>query len=922
MSAPKSSTVAASVRNAASELFATHISQERAQVSRIFVWLLIFQWFAVISATLWWSPRTWTGGVSSIHEHVWTALILGSLFTGFPLFLAHSRPAEVSTRHAVAIAQILMGSLLIHSSGGQIENHFHVFVSLAFLAFYRDVKVILTASLVVTVDHLARGVFFPQSIYGVLDPQVLRTLEHALWVIFEDVILIASCRHGLQQAKTIASRQAELQVTNEFVETRILERTREVQQGEKALIDSERNYRNLFDDSPVGMFRATPGGKVLLANARLLSMTGYGTLEEMKAVRLDIGSITDSLSVSPSPGVHGDLLPFETLWSRKGGSDLRVSGTARPFYDDHGTPIYLDGAVEDITDRSRADELERDRILVLEMVGQNRSIDEILEQIKTLLRRQIRRAKSSFHLYSKAGQEPNPWTIRLSSEGTDIGTLSVSIPESREPQSFERKAMEEASRLAVVAVDHDRLYKKLAHQASHDTLTNLPNRQLFESQLATILAQAKMSLESVAVFWLEIDRFKQINDTLGHQVGDALLREISNRLKSLLRPVDLVGRMGGDEFAIVVRHILTPEAAEQEAQNFFGIFEESLFIEPHQVSLTASLGMSLYPSHGENAAELLAHADMAMSHAKKEGVNRYFCFMPDMAKTVFRRKNLEQEMKNALRNQEFKLYYQPQVSLATKDCRAIIGVEALLRWTNPALGRVSPGEFIPIAEETGMILALGDWVLNEACRQSVEWSKAGLPPIRISVNVSALQFSRPDFIANLETVLARTGMDPRLLELELTETSLMQNLDETATKMQLARDLGMNIAIDDFGTGYCSLSYLQGLCASTLKVDQSFVRGISLDSPGRIAIVQAIVDMARSLELKVVAEGVETEYQFSVLEEIGCDVAQGYLLAKPLPRAELEELLIANGGTRAIYSLAQCLDETPETPSVPASEAA
>ncbi len=905
------------ILNRSNELLEEQVFEERVTVSRTFVWLLGIQWIAVLIATVYWTPRTWAGVSSSIHPHVWMALILGGLFTGLPLFLARTDPGSLLTRHMVAIGQMLMGSLLIHTSGGRIENHFHVFGSLAFLALYRDARVIATATFVVVFDHFFRGMWFPQSIYGVVIPQLWRSLEHGLWVVIEDVVLLVSCQQSLAQLRQLGIRRAELELTNDVIAAQVREGTSQLRQSQKALTASEKDYRNLFADSPVGMYRCASDGRVLLANSRLLAMTGYDSIDDLRTEGFrppEIEQFTTNLRNASS---HAELVEFKGLWRRKDTTELRVSGTARASLDTAGQPRYIDVTVEDITARSRAEDLERDRAVVLERIGQNRPLSEILDQIQTLLENQVAGSRCSISIGPELSSASDAWVISLGcGAGAPIGNLAWYALHPRPPEVLESRAIQEAARLAVMALDHDGLYRKLTHQASYDAVTDLPNRIYFESLLDQTIAEAKTKQESFAVLWIELDRFKQINDTLGYRAGDLLLGEIARKVQDTLQPEDIIARMSSDEFAVVVRNATSQASPRQAADRIQDVFAKTLFLEPHHVSISASLGIAVFPWDGETARELLTHADIAMCRAKKEGGNRTVLFAPEMGAGMARRKSIEIHMTTALRNQEFELYFQPQVSLPATDCRVIAGVEALLRWTNPVLGSVSPAEFIPVAEETGTILAIGDWVLAQACRQSVAWAAAGLR-IRMGVNVSALQFARPDFVPKLEATLAATGVDPALLEVELTETSLMQNLADTDSKVRRLRALGISVAIDDFGTGYCSLSYLHGLSANTLKVDQSFVRGISPESQGPAAILQAIVEMARCLNLTVIAEGVETEYQFSVLEKTGCDMVQGYLLSKPLPAAAMEKLLAANESSRAIYRLSRSLGK-----STVASEAA
>ncbi|THF67728.1 EAL domain-containing protein [Deinococcus sp. Arct2-2] len=438
----------------------------------------------------------------------------------------------------------------------------------------------------------------------------------------------------------------------------------------------------------------------------------------------------------------------------------------------------------------------------------------------------------------------------------------------------------------------------LAYQAHHDALTGLPNRSLFLDRLEQALAAARREGGALAVAFVDLDRFKMVNDTLGHAAGDELLQAVAQRLRGCLREVDTVSRMGGDEFLLLLPGVGSVGEASQVARKVILALAPAFKVVGHNVFVTASLGLSLYPLDAVDAQHLLSHADEAMYQAKEAGKNAFQVFSTEQPSDLYERFELEGELRQAVQRSELKLYYQPLIETQSGKVR---GMEALLRWHHPRLGWLSPATFIPIAEESGLIVSpVGEWVLTEACRQNVAWQRAGLPPVRVSVNVSALQFSREDFVETVAAALASSGLEGHWLELELTETLVMRRVSDSARQLARLRELGVSIAIDDFGTGHSSLAYLRQLPIDTLKIDRSFVSGLD-DSPsgGTRPLIQAMIAMGHALGLTVVAEGVETEAQLQWLSQQGCDLTQGFLLARPQAPEHLEEFLrstITSGG--------------------------
>jgi diguanylate cyclase (GGDEF)-like protein len=431
------------------------------------------------------------------------------------------------------------------------------------------------------------------------------------------------------------------------------------------------------------------------------------------------------------------------------------------------------------------------------------------------------------------------------------------------------------------------LADKFYQQLTTDQLTGIPGRVLFQEQLAEAVSEAERTGGRVAVLFLDLDDFKMFNDSLGHTFGDHLLVAVTNRFLQIVTPGMRVYRMGGDEFVFLLRGQLEDEEILRSAEKVFGALKQELEVDGQQLHIDISLGISRFPEDGRDAETLYRNAELAMYHAKSSGRNNFQLYDASMNERVSGRLALAGDLRKAVERGEFFLCYQPLVCLNTG---AITGMEALVRWKHPERGLVSPGEFIPLAEETKMIIPIGEWVLYTACRQNKEWQEKGYPHVRVSVNLSACQFSQPNLAAMIKRVLQETGLEPKYLNLEITESITMNNVERAIATMHEINELGIGISIDDFGTGYSSLNYLKKFPIQTLKIDQSFVRDIT-DEHHDAAIPTAIIAMAHSLGLKVVAEGVETEVQKEMLRGRGCDEMQGYLISKPLPAEEFEQLL-------------------------------
>jgi len=455
--------------------------------------------------------------------------------------------------------------------------------------------------------------------------------------------------------------------------------------------------------------------------------------------------------------------------------------------------------------------------------------------------------------------------------------------------------LREANERLVVATVHAQTMTEAAEQATaqisymaeHDFLTGLPNRSLLTDRLAHSIALAQRHGRRVALMYLDLDHFKHVNDSLGHAIGDQLLQSAAKRLQACVRNSDTVSRQGGDEFVVLLAEVEAVRDAELAAKKLIEAMAAPHLIGEHQLHVTLSIGISLYPDDGKDVETVLRNADIAMYHAKRSGRNNYQAFTPDMNAHAVARRSVEDALHRAIEQHGLVLHYQPKVNLETG---AITGVEALLRLQQADRSLLRPAQFVSVAEDCGLILPIGKWVLREACRQTATWLQAGLDMGQIAVNVSATEFHSKDFLAGVRAILKDTGLDPRHLELELTESGLMQDAEPTTEILHALKDLGVRIAVDDFGTGYSSLSYLRRFPIDTLKIDQSFVQDV--DGAGE-AIVGAIIAMGMSLKQRVVAEGVETRDQLAFLQSHHCAEGQGYYFSQPVVAEEFATLLAA-----------------------------
>jgi diguanylate cyclase (GGDEF)-like protein len=489
--------------------------------------------------------------------------------------------------------------------------------------------------------------------------------------------------------------------------------------------------------------------------------------------------------------------------------------------------------------------------------------------------------------------------------GGGPATLEYVIGRGKEQRAFEARLRPQPDGTLLIVIrdstERRRAKARIEYLAYYDVLTGLPNRQLFVREVGRAIRHARQSGQLIALLYLDLDRFKRINDNLGHSVGDALLQNVARRLEQAIRPPDndlsnsairlreqaRIARLGGDEFVVLLSGLTDEAQAAATANRIRDVLAEPLDCGGHRLVVTPSVGIALYPRDASDIEDLLVKADMAMYQAKDQGRNGYAFFGHTMAVRSLGRLELETDLRGAFDNGDFRIYYQPKVELASA---AIIGVEALLRWHHATRGWIAPDVFIPVAEETGLIAQLGDWVIAEACKQLKLWAQAGLGHLTIAVNVSVQQFARANFVDSVLRALREQDVRPQQLELEITESLLMRNVDDTTRCMKRFREAGVTLSIDDFGTGYSSLGYLRQFPVDSLKIDRSFVKDLHT-SDDDAAICAAIIAMARELKLKVIAEGVSNEEQMKFLRKHRCDQAQGYLISKPIPVDDLEMLL-------------------------------
>ena len=630
-----------------------------------------------------------------------------------------------------------------------------------------------------------------------------------------------------------------------------------------------------------------------------------------------------------------------------------ISTTKVPLRNDRNEIFGVAGISRDITERKRADALRDGQAKILEMIAMSDPLGDILNQLVLLVEAQFDEIAASVLLLDDSGTRLKPgaapnlpdsynkmidgmaigpkagscgtaayrrqtvivddittdplwdgyrdfaidsglracWSAPiLSHRGAVIGTFTMYARQPRKPSDAELRLIDVARRIAGIAIQRKMAEDRIHFMANHDALTGLPNRTLLEDRLSQAILHAERDDRWVTTLFTDIDNFKMVNDSLGHNAGDELLKIVAKRMSECIRATDTVVRLGGDEFVIVLSdQPKNAGAISQIVRKLQRAIGEPIRLDGHDVTITVSVGIANYPDDGADVDALLGAADAAMYRAKEIGRDNFQFYTPELNTKVQGKFLLQEELRNAVARSEFVLHYQPQVDLRT-GC--VFAMEALIRWNHPKLGVIAPMKFIPIAEETGLIAPIGDWVLNEACRQNKAWQNCGLPPMVVCVNVSARQFKEKNLPARVASALQASGLEGKYLELEITESLIMQDFDLAVVTMEELKGLGVHLSIDDFGTGYSSLSALKTFPVSRLKIDKSFIDGLLANENDK-AVTSAVISLGQKLNLRVIAEGVENDAQAAFLRNINCDEMQGYLFSKPLPAKAIEELLKA-----------------------------
>ncbi|MFB2922986.1 EAL domain-containing protein [Aerosakkonema funiforme] len=679
-------------------------------------------------------------------------------------------------------------------------------------------------------------------------------------------------------------------------------------------MESEKRYCAAIEQPSGGIYFVDVDSKgILEANQAICNLLGYTQEEFLELTLYDI-LVVDREIINSDINLlltEKQFLLISDGWNRrKDGSLVNVEVSLNLICCGGRKVICAVG--RDITDRKQAEELLRKSEaanrallnaipdLMIRITGDGTYLDAIpAKNFQTWTTHRDMVGKNIYDVLPPEIARQRMYYIKqaLSTGETQIYEFELTCEDAKVSYQEARIVVSGENEVLVIVreiSDRKQAEATIQYHAFHDLLTGLPNRTMFDRHLSTALANADNSKTMLAVMFLDMDRFKTINDTLGHAVGDRLLQGFAERVKACLRESDIVARWGGDEFTVLVPQITSPEDAAKVGQRILEALKPAFYLQGHATGeetpplhITSSIGIALYPHDGEDAETLLRNADAALYRAKEHGRNNYRFYKPEMNAQASQLLALENRLHQALEQREFEVYYQPQIHINTGE---IIGMEALVRWRHPELGLVSPGQFIHLAEENGLIVPIGEWVLRTACAQNKAWQNAGFSPLRVAVNLSPRQFQQPNIASRVAMVLEETGLDPQYLELEITETTIMQNLDFASEMLRDLQTLGVYISIDDFGTGYSSLGYLKKFPFDKLKIDQSFVRDLK-DNPQDIAIISAMITLGRGLNLKVVAEGVETREQLELLRSLQSEEMQGYLFSQPLAVEEATNLL-------------------------------
>ncbi len=709
---------------------------------------------------------------------------------------------------------------------------------------------------------------------------------------------------GDYERRAVVNRKDELgRLANAFNEMAATIKNRE-----QALQDSERKYRLLVDNLPQSIFHKNTDSVYVSCNKQYADQLGIAPEEIVGKDDFDFFPVE---LAEEYRAIDREVMRTRQINEReepfvRDGKTYYIHTVKTPLQDEQGRIIGILGIFRDVTEHREILAQQRQAAAVFESTAEGVMVVDVGGHIVA-----VNRAFSSITGYAESevlGQNP-----RLLHVSTDDDALYQSIwplvhqtgqwqgetqARRKSGESFPEWLTVSAVRDERGAVTHyvmvftditvlKRSQEQLDHLAHHDPLTDLPNRVLFNMRLTYALSHARRNDQRVGVLFLDLDRFKNVNDTLGHPVGDALLQQVAQRFRVRMRDADTIARTGGDEFIVIAEELGSPDDAAQVAQKLLDSFSVPFRVGSSDIHLGASIGISLFPEDGPDVETLVKNADIAMYRAKDRGRNNYQFYTSELTTNAMEKFRLEAALRHALERDELVLYYQPKVRLSDG---AVFGVEALLRWRNTELGLVTPDRFIPMAEDTALIIPIGEWVMLSACRQMRSWLEMGLPLQQVAVNLSGVQILRGNVVGTVARALEESGLDPRHLELEITESVLMEHAEETIRVLDELRGLGVSIAVDDFGTGYSSLSYLKRFPIDALKIDRSFVQDLPADQNDE-AIVRAVIALGRSLQLGIIAEGVETVAQRDFLLREGCDSAQGYLYSKPVPASWISEHL-------------------------------